>query len=79
MALEYTLEPLGSQGNVVRLKLQNKKFCVVLNGVVWFSLMQRIFSKPSLSCFVRVSSLYCLTSSPLHLLGPSVENVPMIT
>ncbi len=75
---KYTIEPLASQENVVRLKVQNKKFCIVLNGVVCSSVMQRIFSKPLVSCSVRVSSLYRLTSSPLHLLGPLVENVPMV-
>src|ERR1700758_3918455 len=76
---KYTIEPLGSQESEVRLKPQNRKFCVVLNGVMWYSVMQRIFSKPLLSCSVKVSSLYCLTSSPLHLLGPLDENVPIIT
>src|SRR5688572_20057510 len=57
------------------LKVQNKKFCVVLNGVWWSVVKQYSLSKDCCKSVVIDASEYCLIQSPLHFLGPCSENV----
>jgi len=60
------------------LKLQNKKLCVVLNGVWCSSVKHLILLKNNPNLDVIDVSEYCFISKPLHLVGPVSENVPKI-